>query len=139
MIEHTFVIIKPDAVARGLAGQIMRQYEQAGFTPLDIKNRARVPPSYWREHYAEHVGKAFFDELIQFMASGPIIAFCLEGENAIECVRALNGATDPAQADTSTIRSRFRDATSIPPANIVHGSANAQDARRELELFYRLM
>lgn len=132
MIQQTFVIIKPNAVASGLVGEILRRYETARFRILAMK---AVSPSRekFAGFYAEHDGKPFFAGLCDFMTSGPVVVVALEGENAIEGVRAMNGATNPANALPGTIRHAFAPSMT---ANIVHSSDSVESAAREIAYWF---
>ncbi len=132
MIQQTFVIIKPNAVASGLVGEILRRYETARFRILAMK---AVSPSRekFAGFYAEHDGKPFFAGLCDFMTSGPVVVVALEGENAIEGVRAMNGATNPANALPGTIRHAFAPSMT---ANIVHSSDSPESAAREISYWF---
>jgi nucleoside-diphosphate kinase len=132
MTEQTFIIIKPNAVASGLVGEILRRYETARFRIVAMKavqaSRAKI-----EGFYAEHDGKPFFKGLVDFMTSGPIVVAALEGENAIEGVRALNGATNPANALPGTIRQAFAPSMT---ANVVHSSDSIESATREIGYWF---
>lgn len=132
MIEQTFVIVKPNAVRSGLVGEILRRYEVARFRLLALK--AVTPTREKLEgFYAEHAGKPFFQGLCDFMVSGPIVVLALEGENAVAGVRALNGATDPAQAAPGTLRHDFAPTMR---ANVVHSSDSPESAAREVAYWF---
>ena len=130
--ERTLVLIKPDAVRRGLAGEILRRFEQRG---LEIREARlmTVSRSLAEEHYAEHVEKPFFGELVEFITSGPTLALVLDGEGAIATVRATMGATNPADAGPGTIRG---DLALSMPDNLVHGSDSPESAAREIALWF---
>jgi len=132
MNERTLAIIKPDAVARGAAGQILARIEQAGFTVLAIK-MIRMTEADAAGFYAVHRERPFFKSLCTFMTRGPSIPMVLEGDNGIQRWRDLMGATDPAKAAAGTIRKEF--ASSIE-ANAVHGSDAAATARVEIACFF---
>jgi nucleoside-diphosphate kinase len=130
--ERTLVLIKPDAVRRGLAGEILRRFELRG---LEIR-KARlltVDGGLAKEHYAEHAEKPFFGELVEFITSGPTLALVLEGEGAIATVRTTMGATNPADAGPGTIRG---DLALSMPDNLVHGSDSTESAAREISLWF---
>lgn len=132
MSESTFVIIKPDAVSAGHAGNILARYEDAGLR-LEEMDLRRIDGEFADRHYAAHIEKAFYPPLREFMTSGPLIALVLSGEDAIARVREINGATDPAQADEGTIRADF--ATSVRE-NCVHGSDSVEAAAAEISLWF---
>ena len=131
-VERTLILIKPDAMARGLAGEILRRFEGRG---LVIQNArlVRVDRALAEEHYAEHAEKPFFGELVSFITSGPTLALALEGEGAIAIARATIGATDPADAAPGSIRG---DLALAMPDNLVHGSDSPESAERELTLWF---
>jgi nucleoside-diphosphate kinase len=130
--ERTLVLIKPDAVRRGLAGEILRRFE---LRRLEIREARllTVDRELAREHYAEHAEKPFFGELVEFITSGPTLALVLEGEGAIATVRTTIGATNPADAGPGTIRG---DLALSMPDNLVHGSDSAESAAREISLWF---
>src|SRR5512133_2993930 len=131
-VERTLVLIKPDSVRRGLAGEILRRFEQRG---LEIREARllTVGRALAEEHYAEHAEKPFFGELVEFITSGPTLALVLEGEGAIATVRTTIGATNPAQAAPGTIRG---DLALSMPDNLVHGSDSSESAAREIALWF---
>ncbi len=131
-IERTLSIIKPDAVAKNVIGDIISRFERAGLTVVAAK-MARLSEQQAGGFYAEHEGKGFFADLITFMTSGPVVVQVLEGENAIETNRALMGATNPEGADVGTIRADFADTID---ANAVHGSDSVESAAREINYFF---
>ena len=130
--ERTLVLIKPDAMRRGLAGEILRRFEARG---LDVKDArlVNVDEGLAKEHYAEHAEKPFFDELVEFITSGPTLALVLEGEGAIATVRTTMGATNPADAGPGTIRG---DLALSMPDNLVHGSDSPESSAREIKLWF---
>lgn len=132
-LEETLVIIKPDAVAAGHVGEILTAYEQAGFEIRQMRMEIPSTPNLER-HYAEHIGKSFFGDLIAFMSSGPAVFIRLSGVDVIARVRTLNGATDPAKALSTSLRGRF--ATDIQ-TNAVHGSESLEAAERELTIWFK--
>ena len=132
MVERTLVLIKPDAVERHLAGRILDRFEQRGLGIRGAK-LVHVDKSLAERHYAEHVEKPFFGELVDFITSTPTLALVLEGEGAIATVRATMGATNPANAAPGTIRGDF--ALSMPD-NLVHGSDSPESAEREIALWF---
>lgn len=132
--EETLALIKPMVVERGLDGKIYQTYLRSGLTIATI--RVIYPDTkFWMEFYAEHARKSFFMELIQFMHSGPAIAFRMRGWDAVRKIRTLNGATDPREADPRSIRGRWGKDLSFPD-NLVHGSTDDDAARRELNLVF---
>ena len=130
--ERTLVLIKPDAMRRGLAGEILRRFELRG---LELKEArlVEVDKELAGEHYAEHAGKPFYDELIEFITSGSTLALVLAGEGAIATVRTTMGATNPADAGPGTIRG---DLALSMPDNLVHGSDSPESAAREIALWF---
>ena len=131
-VERTLVLIKPDAVRRGLAGEILRRFEQRGLT-IEEARLLTVDRTLAEEHYAEHAEKPFFGELVEFITSGPTLALVLEGEGAIATVRTTMGATNPADAGPGTIRG---DLALSMPDNLVHGSDSPESAAREIALWF---
>ena len=130
--ERTLVLVKPDAMRRGLAGEILRRFEARG---LEVKEArlVTVDEALAKEHYAEHAEKPFFGELVEFITSGPTLALVLEGEGAIATVRTTMGATNPADAGPGTIRG---DLALSMPDNLVHGSDSPESAAREIKLWF---
>ena len=131
-LQRTLVLCKPDAVQRGLLGQIISRFEDKGFKVAGLK-MMQIDEALARTHYKEHVEKPFFSELLSFITSSPIVAMAIEGENAVEVVRVLMGVTNPQMAMPGTIRGDF--ALNLT-RNIVHGSDSAASAERELALFF---
>ena len=131
-VERTLVLIKPDAVQRGLAGEILARFERRG---IEIRGArlVQVDRDLAERHYAEHAEKPFFGELVEFITSAPTLALALEGESAISVVRTTMGATNPAEAVPGTIRG---DLALAMPDNLVHGSDSPESAQRELELWF---
>ncbi|MDQ3911374.1 MAG: nucleoside-diphosphate kinase [Actinomycetota bacterium] len=131
-MEQTLVLVKGDGVRRGLTGEIIRRIEAKG---LNIRSMQLmdVGRELAEEHYAEHQDKPFFRELVEFITSTPVVAVRVEGEGAIQVVRRLMGATNPAEATPGTIRGDL--ALSLPD-NLVHGSDSPESAKRELKLFF---
>jgi nucleoside-diphosphate kinase len=132
VVERTLVLIKPDAVQRGLAGRILDRFEQRGLT-IQAAKLVTVDRRLAEQHYAEHREKPFFGELVEFITSAPTMALVLEGEGAIAVVRTTMGATNPANAAPGTIRGDF--ALSMPD-NLVHGSDSPESAEREVSLWF---
>lgn len=131
-IEQTLSIVKPDGVARGLVGEVLRRYEAAGLRPVAMK-MLRLDPETAGRFYDVHRGRPFFDALVRYMSSGPVVVSVLEGEDAVARHRALMGATDPAKAEPGTIR---RDLATSIEANVVHGSDAVETAAREIAFFF---
>ncbi|HEV2713046.1 MAG TPA: nucleoside-diphosphate kinase [Gaiellaceae bacterium] len=131
-MERTLVLVKPDAMRRKLAGEIVARFERRGLE-LRAARLVTVDRPLAEEHYAEHTEKSFFGELVDFITSGPTLAFVLEGEGAIRLVRTTIGATDPADATPGTIRG---DLSLSMPDNLVHGSDSAESAQREIDLWF---
>jgi nucleoside-diphosphate kinase len=131
-VERTLVLVKPDAMQRQLAGEIVARLERRGLA-LQAARLVTVDRPLAEEHYAEHTEKPFFGELVDFITSGPTLALVLEGEGAIKLVRATMGATNPADAAPGTIRGDF--ALSMPD-NLVHGSDSPESAEREIALWF---
>ncbi|NLF83473.1 MAG: nucleoside-diphosphate kinase [Candidatus Gastranaerophilales bacterium] len=131
-MQRTFVAIKPDAVQRGLIGEIITRFERKGLKIIGLKIM-QIDKETAEKHYAEHVGKPFFENLTNFITSGPIVAMVLEGKNAVEMVRKLMGATNPQNADPGTIRA---DYAHTMERNVVHGSDSVMSAEREISIFF---
>ena len=131
-VERTLILAKPDAVERGLSGEIVARFERRGFV-LRAARLLRVDRQLAERHYAEHVEKPFFGELVDFITSGPTLAFVLEGEGAIATARKTIGATNPADADPGSLRGSFALAM---PNNLVHGSDSPESAEREIALWF---
>jgi nucleoside-diphosphate kinase len=131
-VERTLVLIKPDAMARGLAGEILARFERRGLT-VRAARLVLVERSLAERHYAEHAEKPFFGELVSFITSAPTLALVLEGESAIAVVRSTMGATNPVDAAPGSIRG---DLALAMPDNLVHGSDSGVSARREIELWF---
>lgn len=132
-MDRTLVICKPDAVERGLVGEILRRLEHKGLTLVAAELRTLDADTLAR-HYYEHVGKAFYDELVAFMSRGPVLVAVVEGPaDTWRVVRQMMGATDPLQAAPGTIRG---DLATLVTENLVHGSDSTDSARRETEIFF---
>jgi len=135
-VEETLVLVKPDGVARNLTGEILRRIEAKGYQLVDIK-LLEASRELLTEHYAEHQGKPFFDPLVEFMESGPIVAIRVAGNRVIEGFRSLAGTTDPTTAAPGTIRGDLgRDWGLKVQQNLVHGSDSPESATRELALWF---
>jgi nucleoside-diphosphate kinase len=132
MSERTLVLLKPDAVRRGLVGEILGRYESKGLSIAALEQRT-IDAAMADQHYAEHVERDFYPPLRTFVTSGPLVALVLEGDEAIEVVRALNGATDGRKAAPGTIRG---DLSLSNRENLVHGSDGADSAAREIGLWF---
>lgn len=132
MSERTLVLIKPDAVNRGLVGEILGRYERKGLSIVAMDMRT-VDVELSDQHYAEHVEKGFYPSLREFITGGPLVALVLEGDSAIDVVRAMNGATDGRKAAPGTVRGDLSLSTS---ENLVHASDSAEAAKRELALWF---
>jgi nucleoside-diphosphate kinase len=131
-VEHTFIMVKPDGVQRRLVGEVISRFEAKGLT-LEKIRRLQIDEELASRHYAEHVEKPFFPDLVEFITSGPVVAMEWSGESAVAVARTLMGATDPKQAAPGTIRGDFGLEITH---NIVHGSDSPESARRELDLFF---
>ncbi|HHU76498.1 MAG TPA: nucleoside-diphosphate kinase [Firmicutes bacterium] len=131
-MEQTFSMIKPDAVQRNLVGEIIGRFEKKGLKLAALKLLS-INKELAERHYAEHVGKPFFKDLVSFITSGPVVAMVWEGQNAIQVVRTMMGKTDPQEALPGTIRGDFGLFTGN---NIVHGSDSPESASREINLFF---
>ena len=131
-VESTMLIVKPDAVRRGLTGEILRRIEAKGLRIAEMR-LMQIERPVAEEHYGEHSDKPFFDELVAFITSGPVVVARIEGEQAVPVLRALMGPTDPAGAPPGTIRGDFG---TIITENLVHGSDSSESADRELKLFF---
>lgn len=131
-MERSLVLIKPDAMQRRLAGTIIARLERRGLKIVAMK-MLRMDKALAQQHYAVHKGKAFFDDLVEFITSGPILAAVFEGEKAIEAIRQTMGATDPLKAPPGSIRGDF--GLDIQ-CNLVHGSDSVESAAREISLFF---
>jgi nucleoside-diphosphate kinase len=135
-VEETLVLVKPDGVARNLTGEILRRIEAKGYQLVDIKF-VEASRELLTKHYEEHEGKPFFEPLVEFMESGPIVAIRVVGNRVIEGFRSLAGTTDPTTAAPGTIRGDLgRDWGVKVQQNLVHGSDSAESAARELALWF---
>lgn len=130
--ERTFVAIKPDGVKRGLIGRIIRKIEDKGFKIVALK-MLQVSDELAAKHYEEHAGKPFYDALIKFITSGPIVAMVLQGENAVSSVRKFMGKTNPDEAEVGSIRGDFAQ---VMRYNTIHGSDCKESAEREINLYF---
>ena len=135
-VERTLVLVKPDGVERGLIGEVLRRIEAKGYRIVALEMRVAAP-ELLAAHYAEHVGKPFYQPLVDFMLSGPVVALIAEGQRVIEGFRALAGATDPTVALPGTIRGDLgRDWGLKVVQNLVHGSDSPESAAREIALWF---
>ncbi|GAB3608123.1 nucleoside-diphosphate kinase [Humibacter ginsengiterrae] len=135
-IEETLVLVKPDGVARGLTGEILRRIEAKGYALVDIK-LVEADRELLSQHYAEHQGKPFYEPLVEFMESGPIVAIRVAGNRVIQGFRTLAGATDPTSAAPGTIRGDLARDWGLPvQQNLVHGSDSPESAASELKLWF---
>ena len=130
--EHTFTMVKPDGVARGLVGEVISRFERKGLQLEKIRSLV-IDEAMAGRHYAEHVEKPFFGDLVEFITSGPVVAMEWSGESAVSVARTLMGATDPKDSAPGTIRGDFG---LIVTNNIVHGSDSVESAERELAIFF---
>lgn len=142
MIEQTLVLIKPDAVVRGLTGNIITRFENAGLKMVGMKMRW-IDPDFSKEHYAEHLHKDFYKMLEEYITAGPVVAIVLEGVEAIGIVRKMVGSTEPKAALPGTIRGDYAhisyahaDKAKKGVSNVIHASANATDAGKEIMLWF---
>ena len=131
-VERTLVLCKPDAVERGLVGEVVDRLERKGLRLVAMDLRV-LDEAVAKAHYAEHEGKPFFGDLVEFITSGPLVAICVEGPEAVTAVRTLMGPTNPVQAAPGSIRGDY--GLDIG-RNLVHGSDSAASAAREVELFF---
>jgi nucleoside-diphosphate kinase len=131
-MERTLILVKPDAFARNLTGEIIARFERKGLRLAALKQMTMTRELAER-HYAEHEGKPFFEELVTFITSAPLVAMVLEGEQAIDAARQVIGATNPLQANTGSIRGDYAIAVG---QNMVHGSDSPDSAAREVGLFF---
>lgn len=134
--ERTLVLVKPDGVARGLSGAILSRVESKGYRLANL-SLLSATREMLEAHYAEHVGKPFYEPLVEFMLSGPVVAAVFEGERVIEGFRSLAGTTDPTTAAPGTIRGDFGRDWGLPvQQNLVHGSDSAESAEREIAIWF---
>ncbi len=132
MIQKTYVMLKPDAVGRRLMGNVLTRFEEKGLKIVAMKLRM-IPEELAKEHYGEHKDKPFFNGLIEYITSGPVLTMVIEGDEAISVIRKLVGATNPQEADVGTIRGDFGMDTG---RNIIHASDAPESAEREINLFF---
>ena len=131
-METTLILIKPDGVQRSLSGEILQRLERSGLKISGLK-LLHVNESLAKRHYAEHEGKPFFNDLVEYICSAPVIALALSGPNAIQKSRSLIGKTNPLESEPGTIRGDFGLEIS---RNLIHGSASVDDANREIDIFF---
>lgn len=131
-MEKTLVLIKPDAVERKLIGRILMMYEENGLKIEDIYKK-HVDKIFLAKHYEEHIDRDFYPSLVEFMSSGSVVAVLISGEDSVEVVRQINGATNPDNAAPATIRYLFGTDVQM---NCVHGSATVEEANREVDLWF---
>ena len=134
--EKTLILVKPDGVRRGLVGEVISRIETKGYA-IDAVRMLQADAALLEKHYAEHVGKPFYEPLVEFMMSGPIVAIVASGNRVIEGFRSLAGATDPTVAAPGTIRGDLaRDQGTKVMQNLVHGSDSPESAAREISIFF---
>ncbi|MHB1405760.1 MAG: nucleoside-diphosphate kinase [Desulfitobacteriaceae bacterium] len=132
-MERTFLMLKPDAVQRGLVGQVIARFESKGFKLVGMK-LMQVDQDLAEEHYAEHRGKPFFEPTVNYITSSPVVAMVWEGKNVVASAREMMGATNPANASPGSIRGAFGVDIS---RNIIHGSDSVGSANREISLYFK--
>jgi len=132
-MERTYLMIKPDAVQRELVGEIVSRFECKGLRPVAMK-LMRIPKEVAEKHYGEHKGKKFYDSLISYITSGPVLAMVWEGEDAVSVCRNIMGKTNPKESAPGTIRGDYGMQTG---RNIIHGSDSPESAEREISIFFR--
>ena len=134
--EKTLILVKPDGVQRGLIGEVISRIEAKGYD-IDAIRMLKADRTLLEQHYAEHIGKGFYEVLVEFMMSGPIVAIVASGNRVIEGFRSLSGVTDPTLAAPGTIRGDLaRDQGTKVVQNIVHGSDSPESAAREIHIFF---
>ncbi|NLI11564.1 nucleoside-diphosphate kinase [Pelotomaculum propionicicum] len=132
-MERTYLMVKPDGVQRNLAGEIISRFEKKGFKIVGLK-MLRISREMAEKHYGEHAGKPFFESLVGFITSGPVVAFVIEGKDAVSAARDMMGATNPLKAAPGTIRGAYGIDIG---RNIIHGSDSLESAAREISLFFK--
>jgi nucleoside-diphosphate kinase len=144
MIQQTLVLVKPDGVARGLSGEIIKRFEQRGLKIVGLK-MVKVDSNFSQRHYAAHTDKDFYKHLERYIISGPVVAMIIEGVDAIENIRKLCGATESKSALPGTIRGDFThvsynyaDKKGLPVKNVIHASGNLEDAEKEIALWFSI-
>ncbi len=133
IMERTYLMAKPDAVQRGLCGEIVTRFEKKGLKLVAMKLMV-IPKDVAENHYGEHKGKKFFDSLISYITSGPVLAMVWEGEDAVSVCRNMMGKTNPKESAPGTIRGDFGMQTGM---NIIHGSDSVESAEREISIFFK--
>jgi nucleoside-diphosphate kinase len=131
-VDRTLILVKPDAFARNLTGEILARFERKGLRIVAMR-LLTMDRALAERHYAEHMGKGFYEELVSFITSGPLVALVLEGQDAVVAARQVIGATNPLEATTGSIRGDFAIAVG---QNMVHGSDSPESAAREVALFF---
>lgn len=131
-MERTYVMVKPDGVQRNLAGEIITRFEKKGFKIVGLK-LLQLTREIAEKHYAEHIGKGFFEGLVSYITSGPVVAMVLEGKDVVASVRTMNGATNPANATPGTVRGDYAIEVG---RNIVHASDSVESAEREIAIYF---
>jgi nucleoside-diphosphate kinase len=131
-VDRTLILVKPDAFARGLTGEIIARFERKGLRLVALELK-QLDEATAKQHYAEHEGKPFFGELVEFITSGPLVAMVLEGQDAVKAARQIIGATNPLEAAPGSIRGDFAIEVG---QNMVHGSDSPESAEREAKLFF---
>lgn len=131
-MEKTLILLKPDSIQRNLSGQIINKIEQTGYKIIGMKFMI-LTESKAKEHYKEHVSKPFFNDLVSFITSGPLIALAIEGPNCVSKMRSIMGKTNPSESDPGTIRGDYGVSLSM---NLIHGSDSVDSASRELKIFF---
>ena len=132
-MERTYLMVKPDGVQRGLCGEIVSRFERKGLKLVGMKLMV-IPKETAENHYGEHKGKKFYDSLISYITSGPVLAMVWEGENAVAICRNMMGKTNPAESAPGTSRGDFGMVTGL---NIIHGSDSVESAEREIKIFFK--
>ncbi len=132
-MERTYLMVKPDGVQRGLCGEIVSRFERKGLKLVAMKLMV-IPKETAELHYGEHKGKKFYDSLISYITSGPVLAMVWEGENAVSICRNMMGKTNPAESAPGTIRGDYAMVTGL---NIIHGSDSVESAEREIKIFFK--
>ena len=132
-VERTYLMVKPDGVQRGLCGEIVSRFEKKGLKLIAMKLMV-IPKETAENHYGEHKGKKFYDSLISYITSGPVLAMVWEGENAVAICRNMMGKTNPAESAPGTIRGDYGMVTGL---NIIHGSDSVESAEREIKIFFK--
>ena len=131
-MERTYVMVKPDGVQRNLSGEIITRFEKKGFKIVGLK-LLQLTREIAEKHYAEHIGKGFFEGLVSYITSGPVVAMVLEGKDVVSAVRTMNGATNPANATPGTVRGDYAIEVG---RNIVHASDSVESAEREIAIYF---